>query len=38
MLCGGTLGLTGALHAGSAATYGNLAYGTVTSLTIDIDG
>ena len=35
---GGTLGLTGALHAGSAATYGNLAYGTVTSLTIDIDG
>ena len=38
IVCGGTLGLTGALHAGSAATYGNLAYGTVTSLTIDIDG
>lgn len=39
MLIGGTLGITGTLHAGGgAATYGNLAYGTVTSLTIDIDG
>ncbi len=39
MLVGGTLGITGTLHAGGgAATYGNLAYGTVTSLTIDIDG
>ncbi len=39
LLFGGTLGATSSLHAGSVAyNYGNLHFGTVTSLTIDIDG
>ncbi len=39
MLFGGTLGATSSLHAGGGSfAYGNMHFGTVTSLTIDIDG
>lgn len=39
MLFGGTLGATSSLHAGGGGfAYGDLHFGTVTSLTIDIDG
>lgn len=39
LLLGGTLGATSSLHAGGGSfAYGNMNFGTVTSLTIDIDG
>lgn len=38
MLFAGTLGATSPLHAGGSASYGNMHFGTVASLTIDIDG
>ncbi len=39
LLFGGTFGATSSLHAGGGSfAYGNMHFGTVTSLTIDIDG